>query len=76
MAFTLLVGAEGCAETEDANWMREATVEEAAEFHRQNPMVSTIDGIGRPYWLMTVTDDAPLEVLEYVKTKIRVLRVA
>ncbi len=72
--FTLLVGAEGCAEAEGAEWLREATDEEAKQFAAENPKVANIDGIGRPYFLMTVLDSAPADVLERAKRNLRVLR--
>jgi hypothetical protein len=75
MAVTLYVGAEGCAETEGVPWIREPTEEEIADFLKRYPDVSSIDRFGRPYWLRTVTDDAPSHVLDYVRPRIRVLRV-
>jgi hypothetical protein len=73
MAHTLLVGAEGCAETQGCDWIREATPE-AAEAYKVVPEY-TVDGTGRPYFLMTVLDNAPPEVLAHVKKFRRVLRV-
>lgn len=74
MPVTLLVGAEGCSECKDEPWLRDPTPEEAERFKQQYPQLQSIDPNGRPYWLKTVTDDAPAEVLGYVKKMLRVVR--
>lgn len=62
----VLIGAEGCAETEGKPWLRDATEEEkqafVADCQRRCKAAGkkfdygdfTVDGIGRPYWLKTV----------------------
>lgn len=79
MKHTLLLGAEGCAETENVDWVREASDREAVDFWaevREQGLtgIATVDKIGRPYWLMTVTEEAPKEVLEAIKDTYRAVR--
>jgi hypothetical protein len=74
---TLLVGAEGVAENEGVDWMREATDEELSLFRDKEKryFALTIDQNGRPYFLMTVIrEKAPLRVWEHVRDKARVVR--
>jgi len=71
---TLLVGAEGITELSEVDWAREATDAEVAIWNAENPRVATKDGIGRPYWHVTVLDHAPADVLERAKTHLRVVR--
>lgn len=81
MPRTLLVGAEGCSEAADCSWLREATKDEIAKaiemdwdnnFGFANRYLK--DGTGRPYFWMTITDEAPKEILESAATKLRVVR--
>lgn len=73
---TLLVGAEGASEIEqqNASWARDATAEEIAEFKKENPDVSSIDKIGRPYFYKTVLPDAPTDIYTRASECIRILR--
>lgn len=69
VAGVILVGAEGCAETEGVSWMRDPTAEEMDGFkdycrglsirqHGRDRKFDftewTLDGTGRPYWLKVV----------------------
>jgi len=68
LTHTLLLGAEGCSEMRDVEWLRDATDEEALAFWkkvREDGMThtTTIDGMNRPYWVMTLTDEAPEDVV-------------
>ena len=80
MTQTLLLGAEGCAEAENVDWLREATDEEALAFWKEareqgyTSKAITVDKVGRPYWLMTITDEAPAGVLEANQATVRTLR--
>jgi hypothetical protein len=68
----LLVGAEGCAEAEEAPWLRDATQGERLVFERGlakryedqgiklDPRDLYVDGIGRPYFLKAVLDHPEL----------------
>lgn len=60
---TLLVGAEGVSEIQGQPWYHEATEEEKQAFIQQvgerTYRNSLVDNNGRPYWLITVHDDAP-----------------
>lgn len=69
MKLTLLLGAEGVSETEGQPWIREATAEEAEEFrdfYGGSDVMQELglDRTGRPYWLMTLTEETPPEILE------------
>lgn len=63
MAITILIGAEGVSEMTGCAWLREATPEEVAALRNQWGAERfrdlCMDGIGRPYFPMTVLDDAP-----------------
>ena len=79
---TLLVGAEGASEIADEPWQRRATEEERlifiAERCRGDDQLfknSMIDGTGRPYWLLTIFDNAPAEVQAKAKRYARCVRV-
>jgi hypothetical protein len=83
MKVTLLVGAEGVSETDHIEWIRPATKEEADEFYaayqteesrEQLERSLTIDMTGRPYYLTTLTEDAPYSVLMANKGYGRVVR--
>ncbi len=78
---TLLVGAEGAAETDDQPWIRPATTEEQRAFVERACKGdqglyrnSLIDGTGRPYFLLTVLDKAPASVQAKAKRYARCLR--
>jgi len=84
---TLFVGAEGCAETADKPWIRDSTSDEIEEFKKWFREVRAqgdpdaddwadfgLDHSGRPYWLMTVTSDAPDDVWLKADGHLRVLR--
>jgi hypothetical protein len=78
---TLLVGAEGTAETDSQPWIRPATDEEERAFVAQACKGddglyrdSLIDGTGRPYFLLTVLDNAPEPVQAKAKRCARCLR--
>lgn len=84
----LLVGAEGCAETEGEPWLRDATEEERQAFiadcqgrckaasKKFDYRNFTVDGIGRPYWLKTVLrrPDRPNTAAEKAAQYTRVVR--
>lgn len=79
---TLFVGAEGVAEIADKPWQRRATEEERLAFvaekcgnHEQVFENSLVDGIGRPYWLLTILDTAPAHVQEKARKFARCVRV-
>lgn len=76
---TLLVGAEGVSEQEGQPWLREATPDEVEQFKTHLPpgvtlYDVTIDGIGRPYFVMTVLGTDPPEIYEKASKFQRVLR--
>ena len=74
---TVLMGAEGVAELESVDWIREATEEEISSFKEYwgvNGYI-TIDGVGRPYWYMTMLDHAPDEAKDIPSRYFRVLRI-
>jgi hypothetical protein len=78
---TLLLGAEGCSELENQPWIREATAEEERAFElylREQKGLAlnecTIDHNGRPYWVMTLLPDAPVEYLDLATRKLRTVR--
>lgn len=79
---TLLLGAEGCSETEDQDWIREATPKEAQtfgeEFAAKNPLTDLrdiwIDRTGRPYFLMVILEHAPEEIKKQASLVLRTLR--
>lgn len=67
MSHTLLIGAEGVAERAGTPWLREANEDEKetfCAFYGAKLRELNVDGTGRPYWLMTITDDAPEGVLK------------
>lgn len=79
---TLLVGAEGVAEIVDEPWQRQATEEERRAFvasqckgDEQLYRKSLMDATGRPYWLLTILENAPDYVQEKAKRVARCLRV-
>lgn len=67
----ILVGAEGCSETQDENWLRDSTEAEIQQFteyytealRKQDKVFNlsdfSVDGTGRPYWFKTVLKNAP-----------------
>jgi hypothetical protein len=67
-ALTIAVGAEGCVEIQNLDgtypdWLRPATGEEAHAWYelqkKQKYPVSLIDQTGRPYYLVTLLNNAP-----------------
>jgi hypothetical protein len=68
----LLVGAEGCSESEGVAWLRDASEVEKTIFekgvaqrcaeggHPFNVRDLYVDGIGRPYWLKAVLEHPEL----------------
>ena len=80
---TLLVGAEGVAEIADEPWQRRATDEERLAFvadkcrgDEQLYENSLIDNNGRPYWLLTILDNAPSYVQEKARQFARCVRLS
>jgi len=78
---TLLVGAEGAAEIEGQSWVREATEQERQEFiervlngDEERYRNSTVDGTGRPYFLLTILADAPADIQAKAQRCVRCLR--
>jgi len=77
---TLLLGAEGFAELnqDGVSWMREATDEEVdafrAELGRGDFDESCVDGTGRPYFVVVVTDEAPAGVWAFARAMKRAVR--
>jgi hypothetical protein len=77
MICLLLLGAEGCAETEGEPYVRRATLKEHSQFLAEHPSVETVDHTGRPYWLVAVDvdhPDCPAEVKRTASGLIRVRR--
>lgn len=86
----VLVGAEGCAETEGEPWLRGATEEEKQAFiadcqcrckaagKKFDYRNFTVDGIGRPYWLKTVlrTPNTPKIAADKASQYTRVVHLA
>ena len=76
MKVTMLLGAEQFAEDvvpENADWIREATKDEAELFQADHPQLSAEDKEGRPYWHVVVeTDKAPSII---AKNAVRFLKV-
>jgi hypothetical protein len=74
MSVTILLGAEGCSEAAEAKipWLREATPEEIEGLGDCRNL--DLDKTGRPYFFMTITDDAPEEVLSKFKNTLRTVR--
>jgi hypothetical protein len=83
---TILLGAEGHAELGNENggwnvpWVREATPDECEAFKQFHSWTDaqydrwSLDGMNRPYWLVTVTPEAPPAVLDQVARHSRVKR--
>ena len=83
---TLLVGAEGIGEIRAVDWARQPTTGEVEEFMSRWSQYAeergklfkyndyTIDGNGRPYWIVTVLDNAPIAAQRKAKQYARVLR--
>ena len=61
----VLLAAEGMAEVEGAEWLRDATDEERLAFSQRHDLSDDqfrrliIDHTGRPYWLVTLLQNAP-----------------
>ncbi len=79
---TLLVGAEGAAEIEKQPWVRPATDDEKQEFvericqgDERRYRNALIDGKGRPYFLLTVLDNAPESIQVNAKSFARCFRI-
>ncbi len=72
-----LVAAEGVAELEGEDWVRESTEDEKAlfleEVHKTIPKARfdefAMDRTGRPYWLMTILETP--QTPSYVRDKIQ-----
>lgn len=89
VAGVILVGAEGCSETEGETWLRDSTEEESALFKQYcEELVRqrgskfdygdyTVDLSGRPYWLKTVllTGSTPVVAIEKAQKFTRTVRV-
>ena len=81
MSYTLLLGAEGCSEVQGQPWIAEATDEERKAFEERLAERGfklanvTIDGNGRPYWVMTIHEGAPEPVKEWAKRIDRAVRI-
>lgn len=79
---TILLGAEGCAETEGEDWIRDATPEEvqifASRLFKQHPEIDladlSMDRNGRPYFYKTILDSAPDDVKDQVGRFFRTVR--
>jgi hypothetical protein len=77
---TLLLGAEGCSELgmetpEQPSWIRAATTEELERvFTSKELLALAIDHNMRPYYPVTVTDDAPQDVWATAVSMKRVVR--
>lgn len=78
---TLLIGAEGTAEIDGLPWVREATDKERQAFiervldgDEERYRNSTVDRTGRPYFLLTILADAPIEIQAKAKRCVRCLR--
>ncbi len=78
MPITLLIGAEGVSEMTSCAWLREATPEEVATLRdlcgAERFRDLSVDGIGRPYFPMTVLEDAPAWAKEKAARSLRVKR--
>jgi hypothetical protein len=83
--YVILVGAEGCSETDDEDWIRDATKDEIQSFKEAVQAKATkqidfgsftVDGNGRPYWYKVVlkTPTTPSLVLEKAQKYTRVVR--
>jgi hypothetical protein len=78
---TLLVGAEGAALLDDKEWARPANddekhvfIQRACKSDGQIFRNSLVDQDGRPYFLMTVLENAPEEVQVKARSYCRCLR--
>lgn len=71
---TLLLGAEGCSELNDRDWIRPATDEEIERALNGSKSPDMIDGVNRHYWWMTITGDAPVWARESAIRSIRKVR--
>jgi hypothetical protein len=80
MPVTFLLGAEGCAEVGDVPWLRDATETETELLRRTLAAIEvnldavTVDGMGRPYWVKTLTSDAPETYRERAERLHRLVR--
>jgi len=68
-----MLGAEGCAEREDAPWLREATSDEI-KVRIEDIIRHGGDALGRPYFPMVVTEDAPASIWALANVYTRVVR--
>jgi len=61
----VLLAAEGMAEIQDQPWVRDATEAEMEAFRERHKLTRDelrelmVDKTGRPYWMVTLSDDAP-----------------
>lgn len=77
--FTILLGADECAESDDNDWISEATDEEIGTVVAENPGIDfgalSIDSTGRPYYWRTVNGMlCPSHVLAKAARNLRVSR--
>jgi hypothetical protein len=80
MPTLVLLGAEGLAELEGVDWLRAATPAETATFKRRHRLseldyeAASLDGTGRPYFLVALLPGAPDVVCVRARAHLRVLR--
>jgi len=61
----VLLAAEGMAELDGESWIRDATEAEREAFRVRHKLTRDelrelmVDKTGRPYWMVTLSDDAP-----------------
>lgn len=69
----IALGAEGVVDImEDSpDWIREATQEECSIFIAAHPKLEMIDAIGRPYYIMVLSDFAPSWALDKCRRCVR-----
>lgn len=74
----VLVAAEGMAELEGLDWVRDATEEEVRAYQKRHQLTEEeyrrviMDRTGRPYWPVTLLDNAPEIAVEKAGTYARV----
>jgi len=72
---TVLLSAEGMAELQDAEWVRDATEDEVKAFQERHNLTEdeyrevVVDKTGRPYWLVTLLEGAPEVAAEVAAEK-------
>lgn len=76
---TVWLGAEGMQETEGQAWRRDATSQETIDLATERGgtveefAAMKLDHTGRPYWLVTITRQAPVEVWLHCSSHLRVV---